>query len=265
MLTKHFPKLKGLILDMDGVLWRDSASIGDLSLIFSTISQMGLKVAAATNNAAQSVEEYIQKFSGFGVELSREQIITSATVTVAHLQHFFPSDASVYVVGSKSLVKMIRDAGFHVSNNDSFPHGQAVIVGLDREMTYERIDIASRLVREGAAFLACNTDATYPMLSGLKPGAGVMVAAIQTASGIAPTVLGKPMPYPYLAALSYLGCKSHEAMGIGDRLSTDIAGAQAAGCLTGFVGSGVNTLEEAKAWRPSIDVIANDLWSLLND
>ena len=265
MLTTHFPKLKGIILDMDGVLWRDSTPIGDLPLIFSTISRMGLKVAAATNNAAQSVDEYLKKFAGFGVELASEQIVTSATVTVSHLQQYFPADASVFVVGSESLMKMISDAGFHVSNHDSAPGGQAVIVGLDREMTYDRIDTASRLVREGADFLACNTDATYPMPGGLKPGAGVMVAAIQTASGITPTVMGKPMPYPYLAALSYLGCQASEAMGIGDRLSTDIAGAQAAGCLTGFVCSGVNSRKEAIAWQPPIDIIADDLWSLLND
>ncbi len=264
MLTKHFPKLKGLILDMDGVLWRDSTPLGDLPLIFSTISRMGLRVAVATNNAAQSVDEYVKKFAVFGVNLTGEQIITSVTVTISHMQQHFAPTATVYVVGSQSMMKMIREAGFHVSNNDINPKGDAVVVGLDREMTYERIDIASRLVREGAAFLACNTDATYPMPNGLNPGAGVMVAAIQTASGIAPTVLGKPMPYPYLAALNYLGCQPSEAMGIGDRLSTDIAGAQAAGCLTGFVCSGVDTRKDAEAWQPKVDLIADDLWSLLN-
>jgi 4-nitrophenyl phosphatase len=264
MLTRQFPKLKGLILDMDGVLWRDDESIGDLPLIFSTISQMGLRVAAATNNASQSVEEYIEKFAGFGVSFGKEQIITSATVAIDHLQEHFASDTTVYVIGSKSLMKMVQDAGFHLSNGDLSPSARAVVVGLDREMTYERIKIASRLVREGAAFLACNTDATYPMPSGLQPGAGVMVAAIQTSSGVMPTVLGKPMPYPYQEALKYLGCQPSEAMGIGDRLSSDIAGAQAAGCLTGFVCSGVNTHLEAETWQPTIDIIADDLWSLLN-
>lgn len=264
MLTRQFPELKGLILDMDGVLWKDKESIGDLPLIFSIISGMGLKVAAATNNAAQSVDEYIQKFAGFGVELAKEQIVTSATVTITHLQQHFTAGTSVYVVGSKSLMQMVREAGFHLSNDDSYPKAEAVVVGLDREMTYERIHVASKLVRHGAAFLACNTDATYPMPSGVQPGAGVMVAAIQTASGVVPTILGKPMPYPYQAALRYLGCQPSEAMGIGDRLSTDIAGAQAARCLTGFVCSGVNSRTEAEAWQPPIDIIADDLWSLLN-
>ena len=264
MLTEKFPHLKGLILDMDGVLWKDKESIGDLPLIFSTISRMGLKVAAATNNAALSVDEYIQKFAGFGVELTKEQIVTSATVTISHLLQHFAAGAAVYVVGSKSLIRMVQEAGFHLSNNDSSPSAEAVVVGLDRELTYERIHIASKLVRQGAAFFACNTDATYPMPSDLQPGAGVMVTAIQTASGVAPIVLGKPMPYTYQAALKYLGCLPSEAMGIGDRLSTDIAGAQAAECLTGFVFSGVNSRAEAEAWQPPIHIIAKDLWNLLN-
>ena len=264
MLNKRFPELKGLILDMDGVLWKDKESIGNLPLIFSTITQMGLKVATATNNASQSVDEYLHKFAGFGVDLIKEQIVTSATVTIAHLQQHFPAGTAVYVVGSHSLMDMVEGAGFHLSNGEKSPHADAVVVGLDRELTYERIHIASKLVRHGASFIACNTDATYPMPSGVQPGAGVMVAAIQTASGVEPTILGKPMPYLYQAALQYLGCEPSEAMGIGDRLSTDIAGAQAAGCMTGFVCSGVNSRKEAKAWQPPINIIADDLWSLLN-
>ncbi len=264
MLTRQFPALKGLILDMDGVLWRGQESIGDLPAIFNFISKMGLKVAAVTNNAALSVEEYQEKFSGFGVSMVSEQIITSATVTMTYLKERFSNGTPIYVVGSKSLMKMVQDSGFHLSNQDASPNAQVVISGLDREFTYERLNIASQLVRQGAAFIASNNDATYPVPNGLQPGAGVMVAAIQTASGVEPTVLGKPMPYPYRAALSYLGCHPSEAMGIGDRLSTDIAGAQAAGCLTGFVGSGVNARSEAEAWQPAIDIIADDLWSLLN-
>ncbi len=264
MLTRQFPALKGLILDMDGVLWRGQQSIGSLPDIFSIIEEMGLKVAAVTNNAAQSIQEYQQKFASFGVNLNGNQIVTSASVTIAYLKEHFSIGTPIYVVGSKSLMKMVQDAGFYLSNNDTKPKARVVIAGLDREITYERIHIASDLVRHGAKFIASNNDATFPIPNGLQPGAGVMVAAIQIASGIEPTVLGKPMPYPYEAALKYLACEPHEAMGIGDRISTDIAGAQAAGCLTGFVCSGVNSRDEAEIWQPSIDIIADDLWSLLN-
>jgi 4-nitrophenyl phosphatase len=264
MLTQQFPALKGLILDMDGVLWRGQESIGNLPAIFSAISRMDLKVAVVTNNAAMSVDEYQKKFAGFGVLLESKQIITSATVTIAYLKERFTKGTSVYVVGSKSLMKMVQDAGFYLSNNDALPKAQVVVTGLDREFTYERLNVASNLIRHGAAFIASNNDATYPVPNGLQPGAGVMVAAIQTASGVDPTILGKPTPYPYQAALSYLNCQPAEAMGIGDRLSTDIGGAQAAGCLSGFVCSGVNTRLEAETWQPRIDIIADDLWSLLN-
>ncbi|MEA4812009.1 MAG: HAD-IIA family hydrolase [Anaerolineaceae bacterium] len=265
MLTERFPQLKGLILDMDGVLWKDMEPIGDLPLNFRKIRELGLKPVLATNNSTLSASEYQAKCARFGVFLEPEQIITSATLTVSYLKRHFPLQSQVYVIGSNSFQSMISEAGFAVTNKETKPNANIVVVGLDRELTYKKIGTAANLVRNGAAFIASNPDSTFPTPAGLEPGAGTMVAAVETASGQKALVLGKPMPHAYLEGSRYLGLQPHEIMGIGDRLSTDIAGAQAAGCLGGFVCSGVNTHEEALDWQPPIDIIAADLWSLLND
>ena len=91
-----------------------------------------------------------------------------------------------------------------------------------------------------------------------------MVAAVQTASGQVPEVIGKPFTAMYKEALLRLGTINSETMGVGDRLETDIAGAQNAGCLTGAVLTGVCTELEAQTWAPTPDLIARDLDTLIN-
>ena len=107
-MIKHFiPPIRGLILDMDGVLWKDSSPIGDLPAIFNSIRSQGLKVILATNNATNSVTEYIDKIEGFGVELDPWQIVTSAMASVHALVKEFPKKGAVYIVGENGLIDRI--------------------------------------------------------------------------------------------------------------------------------------------------------------
>ena len=102
MLTEKFPSLKGLILDMDGVLWHDTQAIGNLPALFRSISDLGLRYVFATNNATKTIGEYQEKLLGFGLEVSPEQIITSAGTTALYLQNRYPQGTCIYVVGSDS-------------------------------------------------------------------------------------------------------------------------------------------------------------------
>jgi 4-nitrophenyl phosphatase len=115
-----------------------------------------------------------------------------------------------------------------------------VVVGICRTLTYEMIAQAADLIRAGAPFIATNTDATYPMAGGrLQPGAGAVVAAIQTAAGREPEVLGKPAPAMLLAAMKEAAVEPASTLMVGDRYETDIHCGQAAGCDTWLVTTGV--------------------------
>ncbi|MFZ3150406.1 MAG: HAD-IIA family hydrolase [Anaerolineaceae bacterium] len=265
MLTDKYPQVKGLILDMDGVLWHDSNPIGDLPEIFSGIAAMGLKVVLATNNATKSVEEYLTKLRAFGVEVDREQIITSAETTALYLQTHFPAGTTAYVIGTSSLKKTLQSKRLQIATEENCQSADVVVVGLDPNITYDKIRNAGLLVRSGAAFIATNTDATLPTPNGLYPGAGVMVAAIRIASGREPLVIGKPFTAMYEQAFKLLGIRPDQTLGIGDRLETDIISAQNAGCLSALVLSGVTTAEQAASWKPEPDLIAQDLTALLYD
>jgi 4-nitrophenyl phosphatase len=134
---------------------------------------------------------------------------------------------------------------------------------MDRTLTYDKLSRATLLLRAGTPFVATNSDRTFPTPNGLVPGAGAIVAALQTASDVAPFVVGKPGPEMYRVALESMGASPEETLVVGDRLETDIAGAQALGCRTALVLSGVATRAEGLAWKPGLDWIADDLASLL--
>lgn len=265
MLLDKCPQVKGLILDMDGVLWHDSEPIGDLPEIFSGIAEMGLKVVLVTNNATKSVDEYVTKLRAFGVEVDREQVITSAETTALYLQTHFPAGTSAYVIGTSSLKKTLQEKRLQIATEENFQSADVVVVGLDPNITYEKIRNAGLLVRSGAAFIATNTDATLPTPNGLYPGTGAMVAAISTVSGRDPLVIGKPFTAMFEEAFKVLGIRPNQTLGIGDRLETDVISAQNAGCLSALVLSGVTTAEQAASWRPEPDLIAQDLTTLLYD
>jgi len=263
LISDFLSNIKGLIIDMDGVLWRDKTPLGDLPAIFSRIRDAGLRMILATNNATRSVEDYHTKLKGFGVELEDWQIINSAQATGIYLQKHFPSGCSVYVVGQPGLKETLKSYGCTV-HEDGISNVQAVVAAMDQTLTYEKLKQATLLIRSGSFFIGTNPDTTYPTPEGLIPGAGTVVGALEIASGQKAKVIGKPEPYLYEMAMDLLGLTPGETLAIGDRLETDIAGAQAAGIHTALVLSGVSTLEQARQFDPIPEIIANDLTELIS-
>ncbi|MGE5224648.1 MAG: HAD-IIA family hydrolase [Omnitrophica WOR_2 bacterium] len=255
--TSH---IRGLIVDMDGVLWRGTEPVGDLPAIFRRIREHGWRIVLATNNATRTPEQYQEKLLSYGVDLSPNEIINSAIATARYLSRRFPQGGPVYIVGEEGLVEALSAAGFYACMQDPV----AVVVGMDRQFTYEKMRVANQLIRNGALFIATNTDKTFPTPDGLVPGAGAVIAGIETAAGVSPMVIGKPSTEMYRVSLDLLHTSPAETLAIGDRLETDIAGGQALGCLTALVLSGVTSIEQAKAWQPKPDWIAKDLAELLS-
>jgi len=261
------PTIKSLVLDMDGVLWKESTPIGDLVEIFGTISRRGLKVCLATNNATRTPEQYLERLYGFGVkDLEVWQIVTSAEALARELEKRFLRRGAVYVIGETGLYKALTDSGFKVIDEDNWNPAEsicAVVSGMDREINYAKLRRATLLIRQGVPFYATNPDRTFPTPEGLAPGAGALAAALATASGVEPVFVGKPAPFMFDLARERLNTSPQETLIVGDRLETDIAGGQAAGCPVALVLSGVSTPEMALAWTPRPDFVVPDLAALL--
>jgi 4-nitrophenyl phosphatase len=251
--------VRALILDMDGVVWQGSQPIGDLPAIFDRIHQLGWDVLLATNNATRTPQQYVDRLSSYGVSVNLWQVVNSVDVTAHYMAQHYPAGGTVFVIGEEGITKALAEKGFTIGEKSAL----AVVAGMDRQVTYDKLSRATLLIRSGVPFIGTNPDRTFPTPEGLVPGAGSILAALEAATSVKPMIMGKPSPAIYQLALERLGTIPQETLVVGDRLETDIAGAQAIGCRTAVVLSGVSTESDILAWQPPPDIIAKDLSSLI--
>ncbi|MBV5267514.1 MAG: HAD-IIA family hydrolase [Burkholderiaceae bacterium] len=255
--------IKALILDMDGVVWKADAPIGNLPETFARIRERGLKFVFATNNGTKTPEEYQQKLADLGVDIESSQVVTSALGIAFLLAQKYPRGTKIFMIGEAGIRVALEEEGFEILNVENAPEAQAVVMGLDRAVNFEKISEATLLVRAGIPFYTTNTDRTFPTPRGEIPGSGAWVSVVKTATNVEPIIAGKPFPYLMDLSLERLGTKKEETLVVGDRLETDIAAGQAVGCPTALVLSGVSSKEQAFAWKPSPTIVAESLAELV--
>ena len=265
MVTMALSKYKSLILDMDGVLWQGDAAIGDLPGIFKKIDSNGIKVAFATNNGTRTPDQYVERLAGFGVRIESWQVVTSSLVVAHLLDQKLPYGAPVFAIGEEGLISALQKSGFSLLSVEKADLAQAVVVGIDREINFEKMREATLLVRRGIPFYATNPDKTFPTPRGEIPGAGAWISVIVTATAKEPIFAGKPSPFLLEMARERLKTSKEETLVVGDRLETDIEGGQAAGCPVALVLSGVSSRTSGESWIPKVDLITNDLTSLVGE
>lgn len=249
------PQIRGIILDMDGVLWKDTTPLVDIPAVFDRAQKNGIQIMLATNNATRTPAEYVKKLASFGCRVEENQIITAGIATAQIMSLRYPAGGPVYILGEPGLVEILEKKGFYASDKDVI----AVVGGLDLHISYQKLKQATLLIRSGVPFYFTNPDRTYPTPEGQIPGAGTILAALQAATDVEPILAGKPSPTMYQIAIDRLGINPNETLGVGDRLETDIAGAQNAGCRSAVVLSGVTNLEQVRRWKPAPDLVARDL------
>lgn len=191
------------------------------------------QVLFATNNATKTAADLAERFASvLAVRIEPSQIVTSAMAAVALLRG--EADRA-FVVGEPGLVATLEEAG--VEAVSSWQGADAVIVGLDRQISYEKLSGATLALRNGARFVATNTDATFPTPIGQLPGGGSLVAALQTASGVEPEVAGKP--HEPMRRLIRERLQHDVVVMVGDRPETDLAMGTAEGWHRVLVLTGV--------------------------
>ena len=255
--------IKALILDMDGVIWKADAPIGDLPSTFNRIRERGLKFVFATNNGTKTPEDYQQKLADLGVDIAPSQVVTSAMGIAFMLAQRFPRGTKIFMIGEDGIRVALEEKGFEILSAENASQAQAFVMGIDRGINFQKVAEATLLVRAGIPFYTTNTDKTFPTPRGEIPGSGAWVSVIQTATNVEPIIAGKPFPFLMELSLEKLGTKKEETLVVGDRLETDIAAGQSVGCPTALVLSGVSTKAQADAWTPKMDIIAASLADLV--
>ncbi|MDW8326761.1 MAG: HAD-IIA family hydrolase [Anaerolineales bacterium] len=235
-----FRDVRACLIDMDGVLWEGNRPMPGLVEFFATLRTKRIRFILATNNASQTPEQYVNKLAGFGVTISRDDVLTSAQATALYLRGRTPDGAKVFVIGEAGLRQALTEQGFTLGELWDAT-AQYVVVGMDRTLSWDKLATATLNIRAGAMFIGTNPDRTIPVEQGIVHGNGAILAALQTATGVAPIVIGKPEPTMYQIAMQRLGTVPAATIAIGDRLDTDILGAVRAGLRSVLVLSGVST------------------------
>lgn len=250
-----FTNIRAFIIDMDGVLWHGEQPQPGLQDFFQALHDHQIRFILATNNASLTREQYVMKLARMGVTtVTRDNILTSATATALYLaEHNNPETTRVFIVGEDGLRQPLLDQGFTLTGlyevNDSSKKtpnlgAHIVVCGKDQTLTWDKLATATLNIRAGAAFIGTNADTTLPTEHGITHGNGAILAALKVATGVTPTIIGKPEPIMYQQALSLLGADPSQTVAIGDRLETDILGAVRTGIRSLLVLSGISTEED---------------------
>jgi len=251
-----------LLVDLDGVVYRGVDPVPGVAALLAARAAAGDDVVYVTNNSMHYRDDYVTRLASMGAPISPETVVSSARATALHISRHEPDIRRVLVLGAGGLERELRDVGLevvtaghaatrmHQEGIDGWAAAgapDAVVTGLDPNLTYLRLAAAADCVRAGARFIATNRDPVYPTERGLRPGAGSVAAAVESASGVTPYSIGKPSPHLLELAAEAVGRQATDAVMIGDGIGTDLAAAQELGIPCVLMLTGVTTREQVEA------------------
>ena len=250
------------MLDLDGVVYVGADAVPGAPQSLRQAREEGMRLAFVTNNAARPPQAVATHLTELGIAAEAAEVITSSQAAARYLADRLPSGARVLVLGTTGLIEALQERGLTpVSSAED--QVDAVVQGFSPTMDWALLSEGAVAINGRAPWVATNIDPTVPSPRGPLPGNGSLVKALQHATGIEPVVTGKPDPTMHRETLLRTDAKS--PLVVGDRLDTDIEGANAVGCDSMIVFSGVTTLPEllraAPVHRPTY--IGTDLSAIL--
>ena len=257
----------GIVLDMDGVLYRGNRPIEGARELIEFLKARGIPFALLTNNSTRTPEMYREKLLSMGIDVPEERIVTSGLATRLYMaKHIKPG--RVFVIGGKGLHEEMKRLGWGTVGVEECREGrwkeiEHVVVGLDPGLTYEKLKYGTLAIRNGASFIGTNPDTTYPAEEGLYPGAGAIIASLRASTEKDPLIIGKPNEPVYEIVWEKLGSVDEIWM-VGDRLDTDIAFAKRFGMKAIMVLTGVSTLEDVERSEVKPDLVLPSVRELLD-
>ena len=257
-------RFDAFLFDLDGVVWRGEELIPGAARTIARLRDDGKRVVFITNNASRSPRQYAVKLMRLRIPTEPVDVVTSGHVVIAHLRKIgLRRGDRIHVCAAPALGQLLRGEGFVPTNQTRGV--QAVVISWNPKLTFDDVRYAADVARSGVPFVATNSDATYPSEHGLLPGAGSILAAVETASGMRATVVGKPRPEIVRLALERAGSEPAQTLVCGDRPDTDVAAARAAGVPVALVLTGVTLESDLAGLTERPDWILRDVSDLVGD
>ena len=251
-----------VLLDLDGCVWVGDACTREAPAAVAALRQAGKKVAFITNDSRRAPEEYVRKLWSLGLKAALEEVVTVGGAIQHVLAENHPG-TSAYVIGSPAIFRHVTDAGAKIVNGtDRESSAEIVVIAGHNDLHFADLRPAIQSVIGGGEMIAAGRDRTFPSRSGIAPGTGAIVAALEYATDRRAHNVGKPEPQMFKTAIDRLG--PGRALVVGDRLDADLAGAHAAGLDGAIVLTGVTSQTAAdSAEDPRPVAVADDLHALV--
>ena len=246
---------KSIICDMDGVIYRGKQLITGANEFVQRLLSSKTPFLFLTNNAEQTPLDLKLKLEHLGIHgITTDNFITSAMATAMFLKSQ-KEHASVFIIGGGGLISELYNVGYSISESNP----DYVVVAKSTMFNFDQLKKAVRLIDNGAKFIGTNPDMIDPVEGGNEPAAGTLLAAIASATGKKPYIVGKPNALMMTLATRKLGVHPDNAVMVGDRMDTDIVGGMEAGMKTALVLSGVTTTESMTHFPYKPDYVFNNV------
>ena len=260
--TELLKSIQLYLFDMDGTLYLGDRLFEFTRELLDTLKATGRRYLFMTNNSSKSVEDYIKKLEKLGIPALKEDFLTSSQATAWYLQKHHPGK-TLYVCGTRSLQRELRQAGFTVTQD--VEKTQCIVMGFDTELTFRKLqDVCYLLSTRGdIPYIATNPDYVCPTEFGSVPDCGSVCDMVFNATGKRPVVIGKPSPLMPELAMDKTGFSKEETAVVGDRIYTDIKSGLNAGIAGILVMSGETTREILEESPDKPDLVLEDASEIL--
>ncbi|MCM2373573.1 HAD-IIA family hydrolase [Aporhodopirellula aestuarii] len=244
----------GLLIDMDGVIYRGSQLIPGADRFIQALKRERIPFMFLTNNSQRTRRDVATKLERMGIKVTEKHIFTCAMATAQYLASRKPS-GTAYVIGEGGLLQALHRHGYSIVDHSP----DFVVVGEGRTITLETLERAVNMIMDGAKLIATNLDPNCPTINGTRPGCGATVAYLEAVTGIKAFGVGKPSPIMMRAARKQLGLETSQTVMIGDTMDTDILGGVQMGYRTVLTLTGTTKSEDLDNFAFGPDVVIDSI------
>lgn len=254
-------RIRHVALDMDGTIYLGSKLFPWTKRFLQTLTDNGIGYSFLTNNPTRSIDDYLKKLAGLGIEATREEVYTTAVATIDYIKTHYPEARRLFVLGTPSMIGEFENAGFEMTADTPGDRPDLLVVAFDTTLVYSRLCRASWWASCGIPYIATNPDRVCPTdQEVILVDCGSLCECIYHATGRRPDiVIGKPNPDMLRGIMDHYGYRPDEIAMCGDRIYTDVAMANNAGALGVLVLSGETTLETAVNSDPQPPITAENV------
>jgi 4-nitrophenyl phosphatase len=235
---------KGYLIDLDGTMYRGTEQIVEAVELVQKLHEKGIPYLFVTNNSSRTPSQVAEKLRDFDIPATEQQVFTTSQATANYI-YDLKQDATVNVIGEEGIRHALEEKGFQLTGENA----DFVVVGIDRDISYEKLSVACLAVRNGATFISTNGDIAIPTERGLLPGNGSLTSVVSVSTNTKPIFIGKPESIIMNQALKVLGTSKEETLMVGDYYDTDILAGINAGIDTLIVHTGVTTREHLTGYE----------------